>query len=56
MFKREFKELKNVISENRDMKHFRIRIDDEFQNKIKIEDEISELKTFNNFEFMFLPK
>lgn len=55
-FIKEFLELKKVITDNVKSKNFKIRIDDNFQNKQIIKDKINELRTFNNVELLFLPK
>lgn len=55
-FIKEFLELKNTITNNIKSKFFKIRIDDNFQNKQIIKDKVNELKTFNNVELLFLPK
>lgn len=55
-FVKEFLELKKIIQDNVKTKNFRIRIDDNFQNKQIVKDKINELRTFNNTKILFLPK
>lgn len=55
-FIKEYLELKNIIQDSVKTKNFRIRIDDNFQNKQIVKDKINELRTFNNTKILFLPK